>query len=336
MASLRTERTEKQAQLEALRKESHQREIEILGTEKDLARLREELSRLQARARSTGTDLEDLTSQRDEAVLEAEETRLGLKQAREALLVASDRREERGREMVGLIDRLEESSSRLTELKVRTAQVEEKRRAVVRAVMQAETQKRDHEERRARLVKQIAEGSEEARALRGMAEARKNDLQAMSVESRARADELLQSRAAYEARRTALLQAEAELKSLRQAAAQTAQALSSLEVKLHDARMSRAHLEEQVMDRYRVRVEDVLSDYHLRPLASDAEDKRLRELREKYRVIDPPPRREVQLRWKDLVADARIESFADLDEVLDELRRRILSELTDETTIVLE
>ena len=33
-------------------------------------------------------------------------------------------------------------------------------------------------------------------------------------------------------------------------AAQTAQALSSLEVKLHDARMSRAHLEEQVMDRY--------------------------------------------------------------------------------------
>lgn len=63
---------------------------------------------------------------------------------------------------------------------------------------------------------------------------------------------------------------------------------------------------------------------------------RLRELREKYRVIDPPPRREVQLRWKDLVADARIESFADLDEVLDELRRRILSELTDETTIVLE
>ena len=280
LAALKGERAEIQATLETLRRDAHAGEMAILTADKDLARHREELARLATRGQVIGGERDDLTRQRDEATVEAEETRIGLRQARAQLIAAEDTRDQRGRESVALIDRLEEGQALLTDLRVRSAQVEEKRRALARALMTTDGLRGDHVARRERLGKSMGEWAEEARALRGMVTARREELQRLAVDSRARAEELSQARAAYETRRVTLMQAEAEAKSARSRVEKAGHAVAELELKLHDARIARTHLEEQIADRYRVRLIDQLHDHHLRPTVGEAEETRLGELRD--------------------------------------------------------
>jgi chromosome segregation protein len=99
-------------------------------------------------------------------------------------------------------------------------------------------------------------------------------------ESRVLADELTRMRAVYDGRRSALLRAETELKAERSATSHAEKEAATLELKLGEIRMNRSHLDEQIVDRYRLRIEEVVADYHLRPRIGEAEDKRLRELRD--------------------------------------------------------
>jgi hypothetical protein len=47
-------------------------------------------------------------------------------------------------------------------------------------------------------------------------------------------------------------------------------------------------------------------------------------------------RRELRLRWADMVSAARIESDADLEQVLEALRRRLQAQIDDDTALILE
>jgi hypothetical protein len=70
---------------------------------------------------------------------------------------------------------------------------------------------------------------------------------------------------------------------------------------------------------------------------ADAElRRRVAELREKYRSVASAERREVRLRWADLVSAARIESAADLEQVLAALRGRLQAQIDDDVTLVIE
>ncbi|MEI7768477.1 MAG: BREX system P-loop protein BrxC [Chloroflexales bacterium] len=70
---------------------------------------------------------------------------------------------------------------------------------------------------------------------------------------------------------------------------------------------------------------------------ADAElRRRVAELREKYRPVVVVERRELRLRWADMVSAARIESDADLEQVLEALRRRLQAQIDDDTALILE
>jgi hypothetical protein len=71
--------------------------------------------------------------------------------------------------------------------------------------------------------------------------------------------------------------------------------------------------------------------------------RRVSELREQYRpvVVLPPeevhtPAQELHLRWSDLVAQAYLTSREDLDRMLSELRDRLLPEVEQHKTIIIE
>ncbi|HEX2570093.1 MAG TPA: chromosome segregation protein SMC [Polyangia bacterium] len=276
----REERQELETLLEGMRRGRHQSEMAILTHEKDLHRLQDELGRLDARAGVLERDQEDLTRQRGEATRETEELTQSVQAVRERMHAAEDRRDAHGRTAVTLIDRLEEAAAALTEFKIVAAKSEEKRSALTQARNRLEGLLRDGEARRRRLENSIKDGRERRQQLLAQVAARKTELVELVAARQAAQEELTAGRIAYDARHGALLRAEAEVKSQRAALDALVRDVGERELKLREFEWNRNHLEEQVADRWRVALQDELHQHHLRPPFGDADEKRLRELRE--------------------------------------------------------
>jgi chromosome segregation protein len=280
LGAQKTEKRELEILLDALRKDSHQGEMAILTHQKDLARHGDELQRIAQRCGSLEREAEELSGQRSEAEREAEATRAELAASRERLQGAEERREERGRAAVALYERVEAAQARVTERKVALVQAQEQRTAFGRQLERACAERDERAERRARLLEQRGEGCARAGSLRGQSAEEREVLARLAEESRARAAELSEGRSGYEQRRGELLHNEGELKAERAALDELRERVSGLERKLAEVAMNRAHLEEQLEERYRLRVVDQLHDHHLRPPVTEVEESRSRELRD--------------------------------------------------------
>src|SRR6185312_2895199 len=114
---LRTELNQLQAALEGMRKEAHASEMQTLTLEKDLARDREELSRLVARLNQLGDEKLDLEAQRDEAARETETAVTSLAEARTRLIALEDSVSSLGHEHIALYDELEKAQEAVTRLR---------------------------------------------------------------------------------------------------------------------------------------------------------------------------------------------------------------------------
>ncbi len=276
----KTEARELQTMLEAVRQDGHQSEMAILTHEKDLARHHDELQRCASRLQALATEGEELHRQREEASRELEEARLALRNGRDLLAAAEERRDAHGRDAVALLERVDATATVVTDLKVRVAQAEEKLTSLTLALERTELQRREQADRRDRLQRSIVDGSERAAMLRGKREQARAELAAQAEESRARHDELQAGRAAYEERRGELARGEAELKAARAELESLSSRAAELELQLREIAIGRTHLEEQIAERYRLRITDVLIDYHLRQPIGPVEEERLRELRD--------------------------------------------------------
>ncbi len=279
LVARKAERRELEARLEAVRQDSHQGEMAILTHDKDLARSRDERERLTARLNSLGSEREELAMQRSHASTAAEQARELLHEAQSQLETAQTERDLHGRSAVGLLEQVDQAATMLTELKVKMAQAEEKLAALDQSTARGEGQRRSEEERRERLRVSIEEGQARSADLRQQVTERGVALAELAAESRRRNDELREGRAAYEERRNELMRAEGDLKAARSELELLVARVNELEFELRQLGMSCAHLEEQIEERYRVRLVDQLMDHHLRPLVTDVEEQRLRELR---------------------------------------------------------
>jgi chromosome segregation protein len=276
----KAERRELETMLEGVRQDSHQGEMAILTHEKDLARFRDELERCSNRAQTLAVEAEDLGHQRAEAGREIEEARLALRAARDRLATAEEQRDTHGRAAVALLERVDAAATVVTDLKVRVAQAQEKLSALDHAIARTDGQRKAEEERRARIERSIEEGNTRAGELRRTIASEREKLAASAEESRTATEELRLGRAAYEERRVELLRAEGELRASRGELETLSAQVAELELKLRELEMNRAHLEEQIEERYRIRLVDQLSDHHLRPRIGEMEENRVRELRD--------------------------------------------------------
>ena len=94
------------------------------------------------------------------------------------------------------------------------------------------------------------------------------------------AEELQVLRNAYEQKRGALSSREMELRERRDRENRQGKEALSHKARLSELEVQKRALEESIIERHRVRVEDIISDYHLRPQVSRADEERAAELRE--------------------------------------------------------
>ena len=94
------------------------------------------------------------------------------------------------------------------------------------------------------------------------------------------AEELQILRSTYEQRRAEIAQREAQLRERREREAQQSKQALSYKARLNELLLQQRSVEETVIERHRVAVQDVLIDYHLRPRISRVEEERAQELRD--------------------------------------------------------
>ncbi len=203
---------------------------------------------------------------------------------------ASDRIHRYEREQLGLIEgvtdgraRVEELTQLLTEARVRAAQMGEKRASLEAAVLRLEAAERELSERVGRLQRDIQQGSERAQTLRTDSAVLEESLGALREQHRQNAEAMEQGRAAYDQRVDALGLAEVTVRELRGRAEALSARATQLEVKRGNIEANTHALRETMADRYQVNIAIDLFDYHMRQPVTDADEKRLIELK---RVIE--------------------------------------------------
>ncbi len=276
--TLEAERNEIVIRLDAVRRELHEAEIELVTRGKDRTRHVEEIERHRHRQGSIGRDHADLAAQLDEARREGEEAQLQLRASRDAMVALEDELTAGSRDQIGAMEELERAQEELTVLRVRAGQVQEKRGGLERTLARMIHEHDDKEQRRARLVESAAAAEQESGELAGVASARREELLRLLSEKSAASEELLVGRRLYEEKRAALTAREGELRVVRQALEDRQKRLQRNEILRHDLSSGRRHLEESIFERYRVELAVETQAHHLRPLVTAVEEERAREL----------------------------------------------------------
>ncbi len=279
LVSTKTELGQVSKALESLRTETHTGEIAITGHEKDLQRCQSELERLRARVASLNAEQ-----------LELEERLRGVdteeQEVAELRRSAVERVERFEREQLRLAEKvsdmqveLEALSQHATEQKILMAQLGEKRASVAAATAQLELAERELSDRIVRLEGSIEEGVTRAAMLREESAALSAELVALRGDHKEHSETLAQGRLQYEIRVGELQIAEMQVRELRVQADHLAGEVQSLELALHNVGMNRRVLEGSIEDRYQLVLRNHLGDFHLRPMVTEENEKRLTELR---------------------------------------------------------
>jgi chromosome segregation protein len=266
--------------LEALRKESHDGDIAIMGHDKDLARYRSEYERVRERVAQLNGEQLELEERLRELAGEEVEVRSRCEAAVTSL-------EQHEREQLGLLEgvsdgqaRLEELAQLLTEAKVRVAQLGEKRASLEAATLRLEAASRDLAARMAKLDSGSREDLERAAALREEAAGLESELGTLREQRRGRAETLESGRNSYEQRVGEMQLAELSMRELRSRCESLTSRVSATELRLANLGSSRSHLEESVAERYGIVLARQIYDFHLRPRVGDEEHRRLAELKQ--------------------------------------------------------
>ena len=269
-----------QEQLAELQKAGHQGEMQLLSLDKDLLKAREELHRVSHRLEVMDRERDELSTRRDDMVRESEELRLLLRGTRDRLQVLEDQLEAHSRSQVGLFDSVDKLGHELTQLKVSQAAHREKVVATERAISRL---RQEEVERATRIDKLGAEERDCYKRAAQLATECHNRGSTISEQADRRTilgEELQVMRNGYEHKRGALASREMELRERRDRENKQGKEALAHKARLSELDVQKRALEESIIERHRVRVEDIISDYHLRPQVSRADEERAAELRE--------------------------------------------------------
>ena len=266
--------------LESLTSDAHSREMALLSHEKDAARGREEMRRLEARKEELARDAEVLVASRGEAEREAEEMRVANRAAEDRAATLESEQLALTEVLLELRGRVDDAQAQVTEWKVLVAQLGEKRGAARAEHGRQATRAERLAEQIARLTRSREEGSARAEELRGKV-AGLVDERALAEEQQAalRAD-LEVARTAYETRGAELARSELDLRGVREQVRKLAEEATQHELAFRQLGMQTEVLIAQMVEKYRLDISREAGDYHLRPLAGEAEEARVRELRD--------------------------------------------------------
>jgi chromosome segregation protein len=279
LEALRDETAASQQALTELGKTAHDREMELLTLEKDQERHRHELERHVERLNALGRERGELTAEAELAAREVEEVQLALRDARDRLLTLEDEVSSSSRELVAAMECLDAAAEAHTAFRVEVAQADEKQHQLERTATRLAADRDERVARRERLWESLERGAERQRELVAAIDERSARIVA-EVEARGGlTDQVQQGRATCEERRLILQREEGSQRTAMKERDQLGEALQRAEMKRHDVLAEQRHLEEVIAERYRLDLSRELQAHHLRPLFSDGEEARVKELR---------------------------------------------------------
>ncbi|HVR62081.1 MAG TPA: chromosome segregation protein SMC [Polyangia bacterium] len=255
-------------------------DLGLVSQQKDLDRAGEEVRRLSARRQQLAAQGEDLRRSLGDSERRHDEAAAALGHDWETVGMAEARTGELRAQSLALAEQVDALIGELTTLKIEAAQAQDRRVNAHATCKRLGAERAEHESRAARLAQTIAEEESRAEALRADASQLREEAALWHAEAEARAREHAERQGALEHRQGALARRDAELRALRAEAARLGQTMGKLELRCQEATMRRTSLAEQVTGRYGdVMLGDVVTDYHMRPLVGEAEEKRMNELR---------------------------------------------------------
>ncbi len=230
----------------------------VEGVDGDRIRLDQEV----AKKRDDASEMsEDLAS--DRAVLPELEDRIVELQGR----------------LAELTDQRDAVSERLTEAKVTLARWQQQRDALEQTKTRLERQVVSERERVKNLSRKAAEGEARIEQLTAAIAAAVDDRE-MTLELHKQASERVHdAREAHDTARLTVDELEVALKNLRRSFEEQREVLGEVELGLKELRLEASHLAEDVMQRFDREVEELIIDFHDRPMCGETEKNRQRELK---------------------------------------------------------
>ena len=275
--TLRAAIAARKAALEGARTESHDADLSIVETTKDLQTARDESEQIQSRHRQLDQDIEQLSSVIERG--EEEET------AGREISEAHDARQEsiaelaRAEEILaGRRVAVDEQAGRVTEQRVQAAQAKERAEGDRATMQRLQHAMEDLEARRSRLSEDALRSASQEGTLWGQlfetAERRAETVVSAEI---ARAS-LREARRLYDEARSAVGEQEEGLKELRFRLDASGQRMNELALREKELAMELQHLLGQVEDRHRVELTGVIGDYHDRDIPDSPIHDRIEEL----------------------------------------------------------
>ena len=266
--------------IEDLMAQQRSDEMGIVSLQKDLDRSTEESRRLTARRHQLAAQSEDLRRSLDDTERRHEDAALALERDCETASIAETRSGELRLRSLALAEQADALVGELTTLKVTAAQANDRRVNAHAAMKRLTVERAEHESRAGRLEQTITDEQSRIETLRADAYQLREEAALWNAEAEARARAHAERAGGVEQRQSALAKRDAELRTLRAEATRLGQTMGRLELRCQEATMRRTSLEEHVAGRYSdVVLANVVIDFHLRPLVSDVEEKRMTELR---------------------------------------------------------
>ncbi len=258
-----------------------QDEMELLAQRKDGDRLLRERQQLEARHRQFQASVEDLRSASLQNEKRLSDASGSLGELREMVVVHETQATSLRAEAEELQAKTDLLAADLTSHRVAAAQANDRRKNAHQQLERLQREGEEHQRRRTQLETEAASDTERAETLRVDAEKLRSEASLLQAEAHERARVHGERQGAFEERNGVLSRREAELRETRAQTTKSAEELAALDLRCQEVALRLASLEEHVRERYPdvLHVEDVLVDFHLRPLIGEIEESRLKELR---------------------------------------------------------
>ncbi len=271
----------------ALAKKVHEQALAVLGLEQDLQRHEEEAAREALDIERLGQDIERWT-QKEQTMVEdmaASKAKLGaLEATRKETVEAAD---EGAVTVESLREKAREVSRALTQLKVRVAANVEKRDSSKRNLSRIDERIQTLNRRLIRLSEISQESADEIERIEDRIKNAKSEGVSLAELLDEESVELASLREKLDAEQTALAAQEKAIREKRKTLDRTKTEHNEVSVKLREVELAREALRQQIQERYRTELDEVLYDYHLSPPLTPKDQDRTVKLRRQIDNIGP-------------------------------------------------
>ncbi len=270
---------EAQDTLEKMADSRHKEELSIVNLERDLHRFHEEAKREDQDVRDRTDEIQVLRSRQASLDKESGDSKDSV-QALETRRVEAEAKVTEQTELVtALRTELDELNLRLTDLKVQAAANREKRDSSRRHLQRIVQRLKDVESRLAKLAKLVKGADAEMKSLDDRIKQAETDATAMEVAIEAERLELDEVRKSLEVHAQTIKDDESKVRETRSRIDEGKQAANAAAMKVHEHQLRREKLSEQVDERYRVKLADIVVEYHALPPLSPEDTAEIKKLR---------------------------------------------------------